>query len=204
MENPLLSLLQKKNLAAQLYGLPGTYKTTVLLQIIHKRLQEGHNSIYLIDTSNNFPIVRLKPIKHLLQKLIVFQPKTVEEEAFLLDDLSCQLLSQKSLLLIDDVFRHTNLEDKANLHLNSYILAQIKAISRKVDFPVILTNQARSYDNNIHPFLQSLTLHYLDWHFLFEKTQDTNQIRITFFDQDQYISQWDHKISKTGFLSDIK
>ena len=204
MENPLLSLLQKKNLAAQLYGLPGTYKTTVLLQIIHKRLQEGHNSIYLIDTSNHFPIVRLKPIKHLLRKLIVFQPKTVEEEALLLDDLSCQLLSQESLLLIDDVFRHTNLEDKANLHLNSYILAQIKAISRKVDFPVILTNQARSYDKNIHPFLQSLTLHYLDWHFLFEKTQDSDQIRITFFDQDQYISQWNHKISKTGFLSDIK
>ena len=66
MENPLLTLLQKKNVAAQLYGLPGTYKTTVLLQIIYKRLKEGKNSIYLIDTSDNFPIIRLKPIKHLL------------------------------------------------------------------------------------------------------------------------------------------
>jgi len=203
MENPLLSLLQKKNIAAQLYGLPGTYKTTVLLQIIDKWLKEGHNSIYLIDTSGNFPIVRLKPIKHLLQKIIVFRPKTMEEEALLLDDLSFQLLSQDSLLLIDDVFRHTNLENKANFHLNSYILAQIKTISRKVDFPVILTNQARSYDKNIHPFLQSLTLQYLDWHFLFEKTHVSNRIRITFFDQDRYISQREHTISETGFLSDI-
>lgn len=203
MENPLLSLLQKQNLAAQLYGLPGTYKTTFLLQIIHKRLKEGCTSIYLIDTSNNFPIIRLKPIKHLLQNLIVFRPKTVEEEALLLDDLSIQLISQDSILLIDDVFRHTNFENKVNLHLNSYILAQIKAISKKVNFPVILTNQARSFDNNIHPFLQSLTLHYLDWHFLFEKTLDPNRIRITLFEKDHYTFQREHGINASGFLSDI-
>ncbi len=203
MENPLLSLFQKQNIAAQLYGLPGTYKTTFLLQIIHKRLREGCNSIYLIDTSNNFPIVRLKPIKHLLQNIIVFRPKTVEEEALLLDDLSIQLISEDSILLIDDVFRHTNLENKENLHLNSYILAQLKAISRKVNFPVILTNQARSFDNNIRPFLQSLTFQYLDWHFLFEKALDPNQIRVTLFDQDRYISQREHKINTAGFLCDI-
>ncbi|MFW9905627.1 MAG: hypothetical protein ACFFFH_14940 [Candidatus Thorarchaeota archaeon] len=203
MENPLLTLLQKKNLTAQLYGLPGTYKTTVLLQVIYKRLKEGKNSIYLIDTSDNFPIIRLKPIKHLLQNIIVFRPKTIEEEALLLDDLSIQLLSKESILLIDDVFRHTNLENNANFHLNSYILAQIKTISRRVDFPVILTNQARSYDNNIHPFLQNITLQYLDWHFLFEKTQVSDRIRVTFFDQDHYVSQREHTISSAGFINNI-
>ncbi|UCG00494.1 MAG: hypothetical protein JSW11_12775 [Candidatus Heimdallarchaeota archaeon] len=202
MDNPLLSLLQGQNIAVQLYGLPGTYKTAFLLQIIYKSLKEGSNPIYLIDTSGNFPIVRLKPIKHLLQNIIVFQPKTIEEEALLLDDLSIQL-SQDTILLLDDVFRHTNLENKTNLHLNSYILAQIKAISRKVKFPVILTNQARSFDNAIHPFLQNLTLYYLDWHFLFEKSPDPNQIRVTFFDQDRFISQREHKISSAGFLCDI-
>ncbi|MFX1505843.1 MAG: hypothetical protein ACFFDC_06990 [Promethearchaeota archaeon] len=203
MENPLLTLLQKKNIAAQLYGLPGTYKTTVLLQIIYKRLKEGKNSIYLIDTSDNFPIIRLKPIKHLLHNILVFRPKTIEEEALLLDDLSIQLLSKESVLLIDDAFRHTDLENDANFHLNSYILAQIKTISRRVDFPVILTNQARSYDNHIHPFLQNLTLHYLDWHFLFEKTQISDRIRVTFFDQDRYVSRREHTISSSGFISDI-
>ncbi|MFX0125829.1 MAG: hypothetical protein ACFFAE_19560, partial [Candidatus Hodarchaeota archaeon] len=131
------------------------------------------------------------------------RPKTVEEEAILLDDLSIQLISQDSILLIDDVFRHTNLENNVNFHLNSYILAQIKAISRKVDYPVILTNQARSFDNNIRPFLQNLTLQYLDWHFLFEKTQVSDRIRITFFDQDRYVSQREYTISSAGFLSDI-
>ncbi|MHA2243761.1 MAG: hypothetical protein ACXADY_02210 [Candidatus Hodarchaeales archaeon] len=203
MKNPLLSLLQEQNIAVQLYGLPGTYKTTFLLQIIHKKLKEGQIPIYLIDTSNNFPIVRLKPIKHLLQDIIVFRPKTIEEEVILLDDLSMQLISQDSILLIDDVFRHTNLQNRANFHLNSYILAQIKAISKNVNFPVILTNQARSFDNNIRPFLQSLTLQYLDWHFLFEKMQDPSLIRVTFFDQDHCISQREHNINVAGFLSDI-
>ena len=98
MENPLLSLLQEQNIAVQFYGLPGTYKTTFLLQIIHKRLKEGDNLIYLIDTSDNFPIVRLKSIKHLLQNIIVFRPKTVEEQALLLEShYPCLIREQCSL-----------------------------------------------------------------------------------------------------------
>jgi KaiC/GvpD/RAD55 family RecA-like ATPase len=53
MGNPLLSLLQEQNIAVQLYGLPGTYKTTFLLQIIHKKLKEGCIPIYLIDNLDN-------------------------------------------------------------------------------------------------------------------------------------------------------
>ncbi|MFX1286744.1 MAG: hypothetical protein ACFFB5_24110 [Promethearchaeota archaeon] len=203
MENPLGSLLQQQNIAVQLYGLPGTYKTTFLTQTIRKKLEEGWNPIYLIDTSGNFPIIRLKSIKHLLQHMIVFQPKTLEEEALLFDDLSIQLHSQDSILFIDDVFRHTDLKNKDNIHLNSYILAQIKSISRRISFPVILTNQARSFDENIRPFLQSLTLQYLDWHFLFEKSQKQNRILVTFFDHERYVLQREHRIDSSGFLIDL-
>lgn len=203
MEAPLFSLLQKQNIAVQLYGLPGTYKTTFLIQIIRKKLEEGCNPIYLIDTSGNFPIVRLKSIKHLLKNMIVFQPKTLKEEALLFDDLNIQLHSQDSILFIDDVFRHTNLKNEDSIHLNSYILAQIKNISRRVNFPVILTNQARSFDNTVRPFLQSLTLQYLDWHFLFEKSQDPNRILVTFFDHDRYILQREHGINSSGFLTNL-
>lgn len=203
MKNPLHSLLNKQHIAVQLYGLPGTHKTTFLVQTIRKKLEEGCNHIYLVDTSGNFPIVRLKSIKHLLQNLLVFQPKTLEEEALLLDDLNLQLLSQDSILLIDDVFRHTNLENQNNLHLNSYILALIKTISRTLNFPVILTNQARSFNDSIRPFLQSLTLQYLDWHFLFEKSQDSYKILVSFFDRDRYITQREHRINSAGFLTDL-
>ncbi|MFX0173258.1 MAG: hypothetical protein ACFE9L_15285 [Candidatus Hodarchaeota archaeon] len=203
MNNPLLSLLQNHNISAQLYGLPGTYKTTFLLQIIQLKLKEGFNrKIFLIDTSGNFPIVRLKSIKDQLRNLVIFQPKTLKEIGLLLDDLTIKLLSKDSILLIDDVFRHTNLEKKETIHLNSYIMALVKTISNEIDFPVILTNQARSYDNEIHPFLQNLTLHYLDWHFLFEKIQKT-QIRVSFFKNDKYINQSEYRIDSAGFFTNM-
>lgn len=203
MENPLHSLLKKQNVAVQLYGLPGTYKTTFLVQLIRKQLEDGVYSIFLIDNNGNFPIIRLKSIRHLLHNLVVFQPKSLEEEAFLLDDLNIQLLSQDSVLLIDDVFRHTDLKDQDKFHLNSYILALIKTISKTVDFPIILTNQARSFDNNIRPFLQSLTLQYLDWHFLFEKTHDSHKILVTFFDHNEYITQIEQTINSSGFFTAV-
>ncbi len=203
MHNPLLSLIGKKNIAVQLYGLPGTYKTTFLAQIIRKKLEEGCEKIYLLDVGGTFPIIRLKSIKHLLKKIIVFQPKTLAKEAVLLDDLNIQVLTQDSILLIDDVFRHTNLKDQSTLHLNSYILAIIKTISKTIDFPVIITNQARSFDNSIRPFLQSLTLQYLDWHFLFEKSQDHYRIMVSFFDHDQYVLQREYSINSSGFLMDF-
>ena len=203
MMNPLHSLLNKSNIAVQLYGLPGTYKSTFLTQLIQKKLEEGCNHIYLIDNTGSFPIIRLKSIKHLLHNLIVFQPKSLEEEALLLDDLNIQHLTQDSILLIDDVFRHTNLKNQNTVHLNSYILALIKTISKIIDFPVILTNQARSFDNSIRPFLQRLTLQYLDWHFFFEKSQDPYKIKISFFDHDHYVLQREYGINSSGFLTDF-
>lgn len=203
MKSPLFSLLRKQNVAVQLYGLPGTYKTTFLVQIIRKKLEEGCKHLYLIDTSGNFPIVRLESIKHLLHHLIVFQPKTLEEEAFLLDDLSIQLFSQDAILLIDDIFRHTSFEDKDIFHLNSYILALIKALSRFLTFPVILTNQARSYEDVVRPFLQHLTLQYLDCHFFFEKQQDPFRILISFFKKERFIVQREYEVNSSGFLIDL-
>jgi len=203
MKNPLLSLLRIQNLLVQFYGLPGTYKTTFLLQIILIKLREKFNSrIYLIDASGDFPVVRLKSIKDQLRNLVIFQPKTLKETALLLDDLTIKLLSSDSILLIDDVFRHTNLRKKKLIHLNSYMLALLKNISKVIDFPVILTNQARSYDNDIRPFLQNLTLQYFDWHFLFEKIQKS-YVRVSFFKNDQYITQHDYRIDSAGFFTNI-
>lgn len=186
-----------------LYGLPGTYKTTFLVQIIQKKLEEGCEHVYLIDTGGNFPIIRLKSIRHLLQKMIVFHPRSLEEEAKLLDDLHIKILDQNSVLLIDDIFRHTNLEEKTNIHLNSYILAQINTISRMIEFPVVVTNQARSYGNKIRPFLHNLTFYYFDWHFLFEKSEKNNTVLVSLFKKDKYITQGKYKANSLGFL-DLK
>ncbi len=192
---PLNSLFKEKNVVMHLYGLPGTYKTTFLAQIIQKKLEEGCEYVYLIDNSGDFPIIRLKSIKHLLHKMIVFHPRSLEEEAKLLDDLHIKILDQDSVLLIDDIFRHTNLEDKTSIHLNSYLLAQIVTISRTIEFPVVITNQARSYENQVRPFLHNLTFYYFDWHFFFEKSEKSNTIEVSLFKKDKYITQGKYKLN---------
>lgn len=202
MKKPLNALFELNHQVLHLYGLPGTYKTTFLTQIIQRKLEEECEHVYLIDTSGNFPIVRLKPIKHLLKKMIVFHPKSLEEEVILLDDLSIKILDKNSILFIDDIFRHINLEDNSNNHLNSYILAQIASISQIIEFPVVVTNQARSYDKQIRPFLRNLTLFYWDWHFFFEKSKESNTITVNLFKKEKYISHANYTISKQGFLAD--
>jgi RecA/RadA recombinase len=202
MIKPLNALFELNHQVMHLYGLPGTYKTTFLTQIIRRNLEEECEHVYLIDTSGNFPIVRLKPIKHLLKKMIVFHPKSLEEEVHLLDDLSIKTLDKNSVLLIDDIFRHINLEENSNNHLNSYLLAQVASISQIIKFPVVVTNQARSYDNHIRPFLQSLTLFYWDWHLFFEKSKKNDSITISLFKKDKYVSHANYMISKQGLLVD--
>ena len=202
MKNPIKSLIQEQNKAIQFFGLPGTYKTTLLLQIIQKILTDKEQPIILIDTDGNFPIVRLSKFKDHLNNLIVFQPKSLKETALILDDLDIQLLTKNSVLFIDDLFRHTDFEDKKNHHLNSYLLALIKKISQRVSFPVIITNQARSFNKEIRPFLQNLTLQYLNLHLLFEKTKEKNRIRISLFEHTQLLSQHVYNIDSNGFLKD--
>jgi len=205
VNNPLSSLLNQKNISVQLYGLPGTFKTTFLLQVIHKKLEEvDDRKIFLIDTSGNFPLVRLKSVKSLLGNLVIFHPKTLKETALLLDDFIIQYLSRDSILFIDDVFRHVNLEDKKNLHLNSYILALIKTISKEINFPVILTNQARSFDNLIRPFLQNLTIQYLDWHFLFEKSLNKKKVLVSRFKKEEFLEQREYMLNNQGFFLNVE
>jgi hypothetical protein len=205
VNNPLSFLLLQNNISVQIYGLPGTYKTTFLLQVIQMKLvEEDNRKIFLIDTSGNFPLIRLKSVKSLLKNLVIFHPKTLKETALLLDDFNIQYLSRDSILLIDDVFRHVNLENKKNIHLNSYILALIKAISKEINFPVILTNQARSFDNLIRPFLQNLTIQYLDWHFLFEKSLNKKSILVSRFKKEEYIDQKEYTLNNKGYFPDVE
>ena len=112
-------------------------------------------------------------------------------------------MNEFTILLIDDVFRHVNLENRDFLHLNSYILALIKSISKTLDFPILITNQGRGYEKKIYPFLQSLTIQYLDWHFLFEKSLNPRKILITFFDHSQYISQREYSLDSSGSFVDL-
>ncbi len=197
----LSGLLQNSNQVIQVFGLPGTYKTTFMLQIIRKILLNGNQQIYLIDTSGNFPIVRLKSMKELLHNIIVFHPKSLEEVALLLDDLSFQLNSTpETSLFIDDIFSHTFTQDRETHHLNSYILAQIRKIATLLTFPILVTNQARKFEDEIRPYLQRLTLEYLEWHVHFERPKKDSIIKVTIYNRTEFIISREYNIDSSGFL----
>lgn len=203
MLDPLSSLFQQQHTTIQIYGPPGVYKTTFLLQVIRQRIERGAR-IYLLDVSGNFPIVRLQTLKHLLQQIVVFQPKTVEEEALVLEDLAFYRIPSSSVLLIDDIFRNVRRETPKTGYFPSLLLTLIKRISKTLEFPVLITNQARSFEKDaIYPLFHELVLNYLDWHVLFEKEKGSNFLRASLFEKDHYLFQQDYPIDSSGFIGGI-
>jgi len=200
MKDPLTEIFTWKNIVAHFYGQPGSFKTTFLIQLIQVKLKNRNSKIYLIDPTGEFPIIRFQPIKHLLKNLVIFQPKTIQEEALLLDDLQVKILEEESILFIDDVFRHSNLNRKEEIHLNSYIAGLISSISKTLAFPVIVTNQARFFNNYFQPFLQNLTLYYFHWHFLFEKGIKPNTLNISLFSKEKFVIQYEYSLNSEGFI----
>ncbi|MCK4849024.1 MAG: hypothetical protein KAT16_08375 [Candidatus Heimdallarchaeota archaeon] len=203
MNEPFNSLFQERNKVVHIFGTPGTFKTAFLVQIIIQKLEEGINQIYLVDVGGNFPYLKLEPIKDLLTNLIVFQPKTLQEELITLDDLELNKVDTNTIILIDDVFRRVNPDIKEDNHIESYILAQIMSISHTVEFPIFLTNEGRVYDNNIYPFRQALTEYYFDEHLLFENVPRQAKIRIKKRTDNKYTLFTELKIEKSGFISGL-
>jgi hypothetical protein len=203
MNEPFNSLFQERNKVVHIFGTPGTYKTAFLVQIIVQKLQEGINQIYLIDVGGSFPYLKFEPIKDLLSNLIVFQPKSLQEELITFDDLELNKVSRDTIILIDDVFRRVNPDTKEDNHTESYILAQIASISRIVDFPIFITNEGRAYDNNVHPFKEALTKYYFDEHLLFEKIPRQEKIRVKKRSDNSYTLFTELTIDKSGSISKL-
>ncbi len=197
------SLFQERNKVVHIFGTPGTFKTAFLVEIIIHMLEKSKNQIYLLDVGGNFPYTKLEPVKNLLTNLIVFQPKTLQEELITLDDLEVNKVDKDTIILIDDVFRRVNPDIKDDNHYESYILAQIASISYTVDFPIFLTNEGRVYDDNVYPLRQSLTEYYFDEHLLFENVPKQNKIRIKKRTNNSYTLFTELQIAKSGLISGL-
>jgi hypothetical protein len=203
MNEPFNSLFQKKNKVVHIFGTPGTYKTAFLVQIIMQKLQEGANEIYLVDVGGNFPYIKFEPIKDLLENLIVFQPKSLQEELIILDNLEINKVGSDTIILIDDIFRRVNPDMKEEKQIESYLVAIIASISRLVDFPIFLTNEGRAYDNSIYPFRQQLAEFYFDEHLLFEKLPRQDKILIKKRSDKKYTTFTELKIEKSGLITGL-
>jgi hypothetical protein len=186
MNTSLDSLFQEKNKVIHIFGTPGTYKTSFLVQLIMKKLQEGVKQIYLIDVSSNFPYTKLESIKELLSRLIVFQPKSLRETVDILDNLEVKGVKEDTVLLIHDIFHRMKLEAENDRYLISYLVAIVRSISKSIKFPIFLTNQGRAFENAIHPLHETIMFRYLEDHLLFEKPKNKNKILISRFSSSRY------------------
>ncbi len=201
MNQELSPIFQAKNKVIHIFGLPGTYKTAFLVQIIWQKLKEGIDQIFLVDASGNFPYVKLKPIEDLLSNLIVFQPKSLKEEVLIIDDLEIKGVADKTILLIDDIFHRINPEEEN--HLESYLLAIIQALSQRIIFPIFLTNQGRGFENRIHPLRATLMTRYFDTHLFFQKSTRKNVIQIMKLINDRHEFLTELQVDPSGFFPDM-
>ena len=203
MNEAFNSLFQKKNEVIHIFGTPGTFKTAFLVQIILQKLKRDNIEIYLLDVGGNFPYIKLEQMQPFLSNLIVFQPKTLQEELMILDDLEINKVKKETIILIDDVFRRINPDIKEDNHYESYILAQIVSISNIIDFPIFLTNEGRIYENNVYPLRQSLTEYYFEEHLLFENIPNQDKIRVKKRTDNDYTFFTELSIDKSGQISGL-
>ena len=201
MKSELNPIFQANNKVIHIFGLPGTYKTAFLVQIIWQKLKEGVNQIFLVDASGNFPYVKLKPIQDLLSNLIVFQPKSLKEELLILDDLEIKGISDQTILLIDDIF-HRIIPDEVIL-LESYLLAIIQALSQRVTFPIFITNQGRGFENRINPLRGTLMTKYFDEHLFFQKSTRKNIVQIMKLMNDRHSFVTELQVDSSGLFPDL-
>ena len=203
MNEAFNSIFQKKNEVIHIFGTPGTFKTAFLVQIILQKLKRDNIEIYLLDVGGNFPYIKLEQMQPFLSNLIVFQPKTLQEELMILDDLEINKVKKETIILIDDVFRRVNPDIKEDNHYESYILAQIVSISNIIDFPVFLTNEGRIYENNVYPLRQSLIDYYFEEHLLFENIPNQDKIRVKKRTDNDYTFFTELSIDQSGQISDL-
>lgn len=178
MDNGLKRLFRQNHKVIHIFGSPGTYKTAFIIQLILNLLQKEKNEVYLIDTSGNFPYLRLKSVEKFLSNLIVFQPRSVIEAVTTLDDMNIGGIDKEAFLFIDDIFYRISSDETMESHLASYLLAIISSISKQLVFPIVVTNEGRGYENKIYPYKEPLVLKYFDEHLQFVKNSNKNQLNI--------------------------
>ncbi len=201
MNRELIPIFQAKNKVIHIFGVPGTYKTAFLVQIIWQKLKEGIEQIFLVDVSGSFPYVKLKPIESLLSKLIVFQPKTFKEEVRILDDLELRGFPENAILLIDDIFHRIKPEIES--HLESYLLAIIQLLSQQITYPIFITNEGRGFEDRIHPLRASLITRYFEEHLFFQKSTKKDYIQIMKLVDDKHQPFTELQIDPSGFFPNM-
>lgn len=145
--NKLIGDLQKDTITT-LYGPPGLGKSTMCFELSSHALSLGKKVIY-IDTEGGFSPERLKQINPEinLNDIIVFSPKSFDEQNSLIRNLNKQIKSANhvGLIIFDSLVMLYRLKlgdspQKINSELGEQ-LRMLTEISRTFHIPIFVTNQ---------------------------------------------------------------
>ena len=163
----ILGDLQKDTITT-LFGPPGCGKSTICFELSNQALQNGKKVIY-IDTEGGFSPERLQQINPQieLENIIVFSPKSFEEQNSLIKNLSKQIKSanQVGLVIIDSLVMLYRLKlgdapQKINNELGEQ-LRMLTEISRTFHIPIFVTNQMyTTFDTKENKMVGGMVIEY--------------------------------------------
>lgn len=139
----------QKDTITTIFGPPGTGKSTICFQYLLKILALGKKVIY-VDTEGGFSperIAQLADFKVNYEDIIVFSPKSFEEQQKVVVDLNKAIKHSKDigLVIVDSLVMLYRLKlggapQKINSELGEQ-LRMLTQISRMYNIPILVTNQ---------------------------------------------------------------
>ncbi len=131
-----------------IFGPPGSGKSTICFQYLCACLKSGKKVIY-IDTEGGFSVERVRLIDDSvdLSNVVVFSPKSFEEQKEIILNLNNEVKNQKQfgLIIVDSLVMLYRLKlGDAPQKINSELGEQLRSlteISRNFKIPIIATNQ---------------------------------------------------------------
>ena len=139
----------QKDTITTIFGPPGVGKSTLCFQYLLKILKVGKKIIY-VDTEGGFSperIAQMADFKVNLQDIIVFSPKSFEEQQKVIVDLNKSIKHSKDigLVIVDSLVMLYRLKlggspQKINSELGEQ-LRMLTQISRMYHIPILVTNQ---------------------------------------------------------------
>ena len=149
-------------------GPPGCGKTTLCFQYINSCLNNNKKAIY-VDTEGGFSAERLKQINPNtnLEDVIVFSPKSFEEQQKVIKNLNKEIKNNKNigLVIIDSIVMLYRLKlGDAPQKINSELGEQLRLlteISRSFHIPIITTNHIyRDFESKEVKMSGGMTIEY--------------------------------------------
>ena len=136
------------NTITSIYGPPGIGKSTLSFQIINQCIKNKKKVIY-IDTEGGFSVERIKQINPEinLNEIIVFSPKSFEEQHKIIQNLNKEIKNSKTigLVIVDTLVMLYRLKlGDSHQKVNSELGEQLRLlteISRSFHIPILIINQ---------------------------------------------------------------